>query len=377
MNLINQIIQNGNGTTLLFFPFLLALVTAFLAFPTIIFIAHAKQLVDVPDKRSVHSKTVPTLGGIGIFFAVAIVLTLCGAFLDAKLLMPIVGALIILFFLGVKDDILILSPKKKMLGQIIAALMVILITDIRITTFSGILGLEDLPYFISIGFTLFVFILIINAYNLIDGLDGLAGSVGLLVSMFYGFLFFNMQEMSLTVVSLALVGALIPFLYFNFSKVRKIFMGDTGSMVVGFLLAFQSVAFISINQLNPMAQFHLNAPIIVLAILFFPLLDTLRIFYVRVVILKKHPFSPDKNHIHHHMLQLGLKHWQVTLVISIASTSVLIGALLAQGLNVNIQLLIVILAGLLMFSLPFFINYSVFKQRIKMNKFLKKLHIIH
>ncbi|MHA7943031.1 glycosyltransferase family 4 protein [Formosa sp. 3Alg 14/1] len=377
MNLINQIIQNGNGTTLLFFPFLLALVTAFLAFPTIIFIAHAKQLVDVPDKRSVHSKTVPTLGGIGIFFAVAIVLTLCGAFLDAKLLMPIVGALIILFFLGVKDDILILSPKKKMLGQIIAALMVILITDIRITTFSGILGLEDLPYFISIGFTLFVFILIINAYNLIDGLDGLAGSVGLLVSMFYGFLFFNMQEMSLTVVSLALVGALIPFLYFNFSKVRKIFMGDTGSMVVGFLLAFQSVAFISINQLNPMAQFHLNAPIIVLAILFFPLLDTLRIFYVRVVILKKHPFSPDKNHIHHHMLQLGLKHWQVTLVISIASTSVLIGALLAQGLNVNFQLLIVILAGLLMFSLPFFINYSVFKQRIKMNKFLKKLHLIN
>ncbi|MFB9054522.1 glycosyltransferase family 4 protein [Formosa undariae] len=377
MNLINQIIQNGNGTALLFFPFLLALVTAFLAFPTIIFIAHAKQLVDVPDKRSVHSKTVPTLGGIGIFFAVAIVLTLCGAFLDAKLLMPVVGALIILFFLGVKDDILILSPKKKMLGQIIAALMVILITDIRITTFSGILGLEDLPYFISIGFTLFVFILIINAYNLIDGLDGLAGSVGLLVSMFYGFLFFNMQEMSLTVVSLALVGSLIAFLYFNFSKVRKIFMGDTGSMVVGFLLAFQSVAFISINQLNPMAQFHLNAPIIVLAILFFPLLDTLRIFYVRVVILKKHPFSPDKNHIHHHMLQLGLKHWQVTLVISIASTSVLISALLSQSFNVNLQLVIVIFAGLVMFSLPFFINYSVFKQRIKMNKFLKKLHLIN
>ncbi|CDF80618.1 UDP-N-acetylglucosaminyl 1-phosphate transferase [Formosa agariphila KMM 3901] len=374
MNFITEIIENGNGTMLLLLPFLLALITAFIAFPTIIFIAHAKQLVDVPDKRSVHSKTVPTLGGIGIFFAVAIVLTLCGAFLDAKLLMPVVGALIILFFLGVKDDILILSPKKKMLGQIIAALMVILITDLRITTFSGILGIESIPYFLSIGFTLFVFILIINAYNLIDGLDGLAGSVGLLVSLFYGFLFFNMNEMTLTVVSLALVGALIPFLYFNFSKVRKIFMGDTGSMVVGFLLAFQSIAFININQLNPLAQFHLNAPIIVLAILFFPLLDTLRIFYVRVVILKKHPFSPDKNHIHHHMLQLGLKHWQVTLVISIASTSVLICTLLAQNLSVNIQLLLVVMAGLFMFSLPFFINYSVFNKRIKLNRLLKKIN---
>ncbi|WP_299778198.1 glycosyltransferase family 4 protein [uncultured Formosa sp.] len=376
MNLLTSIIDSGNGTVLLLFPFLLALITAFLAFPTIIFIAHAKQLVDVPDKRSVHSKTVPTLGGIGIFFAVAIVLTLSGAFLDAKLLMPVVGALIILFFLGVKDDILILSPKKKMLGQIIAALMVILITDLRIITFSGILGLGELPYFLSVGFTLFVFILIINAYNLIDGLDGLAGSVGLLVSLFYGFLFFKMQEMSLTVVSLALVGALIPFLYFNFSKVRKIFMGDTGSMVVGFLLAFQSIAFIHINQLNVAAQFHLNAPLLVLAILFFPLLDTLRIFYVRVVIYKKHPFSPDKNHIHHQMLQLGLKHWQVTIVIAIASTSVLIIALLFQNLNVNLLLSIVIVSGIFMFCLPFFINYSVFNKRIKMNKLLKKLHLI-
>ncbi|MDW5287861.1 MraY family glycosyltransferase [Formosa sp. PL04] len=376
MNLLTEIIQEGNGATLLLFPFLLALVTAFLAFPTIIFIAHAKQLVDVPDKRSVHSKTVPTLGGIGIFFAVAIVLTLSGAFLDAKLLMPVVGALIILFFLGVKDDILILSPKKKMLGQIIASLMVILITDVRITTFSGILGVESIPYFVSVGFTLFVFILIINAYNLIDGLDGLAGSVGLLVSLFYGFLFFKMQDMSLTVVSLALVGSLIPFLYFNFSKVRKIFMGDTGSMVVGFLLAFQSIAFININQLNPVAQFHLNAPIIVLAILFFPLLDTFRIFYVRVVIYKKHPFSPDKNHIHHHMLQLGLKHWQVTLVISIASTSVLIFTLMFQNLAVNLQLLVVVLIGLTMFSLPFFINYGVFHKRIKLNKILRKLNLI-
>ncbi|WP_066221426.1 glycosyltransferase family 4 protein [Formosa haliotis] len=377
MNLITEIIDKGIGEMLLLFPFLLALVTAFLAFPTIIFIAHAKQLVDVPDKRSVHSKTVPTLGGIGIFFAVAIVISLSGAFLNGKILMPILGALIILFFLGVKDDILILSPKKKMMGQIIAALLVILITDIRITSFSGILGLYDIPYFISIGFTLFVFILIINAYNLIDGLDGLAGSVGLLASAFLGFLFFKMGDMTLTVLSLALVGALVPFLYFNFSKVRKIFMGDTGSMVVGFLLAFQAVAFISFNQLNPGSQFYSNSPVIILAILFFPLLDTLRIFYVRVVILKKHPFSPDKNHIHHHMLQLGLKHWQVTLIISIASTCVLIFALLFQNIPVNVQLISVVIFGIVMFSLPFFINYSVFKKRIKLNRLLRKLNLVN
>lgn len=376
MNFINQLISYSNPETLLLFPFLMALITAFLAFPTIIFIAHAKQLVDVPDKRSVHSKTVPTLGGIGIFFAVAVVLTLFGAFLKSNILMPVVGALIILFFLGVKDDILILSPKKKMMGQIIASLLVILITDIRITTFSGILGLHDLPYIVSVAFTLFVFILIINAYNLIDGLDGLAGSVGLISSMFFGFLFFKMENLTLSVISLALVGALISFLYFNFSKVRKIFMGDTGSMVVGFLLAFQAIAFINMNQLNLTAQFHYNAPVIVLSILFFPLLDTLRIFYVRVFIYKKHPFSPDKNHIHHQMLQLGLKHWQVTLVISIASTSVLIFALMSQYLTVNWQLLVVVITGIVMFSLPFFINYSVFNRRFKLNKLLRKLNLL-
>ena len=173
--------------------------------------------MDEPDSRSMHSNRTPTLGGIGIFFSLVVVMTIVGAMLNTKVLLLVMGGLTILFFLGLKDDLTVLSARKKFIGQLLAALLLIVFTDTRIIGFSKILDVDILPYWVSIFFTLFVYILIINAYNLIDGVDGLAGSIALLISAVFSVLFYNSGALSLATISVALIGALLAFLRFNFS----------------------------------------------------------------------------------------------------------------------------------------------------------------
>ena len=216
----------------LFGIFLMSLFIALRTFPLIIHIATKKHLFDEPDERSSHSLNVPTLGGVGIFTSVIFVICLAGVFLDAKVLIILVGGLILLFFLGLKDDLFILAPSKKLLGQFLAAFLLVILTDIRIMGFSGIFGLTTIPYWASVSLTVFTFILIINAYNLIDGINGLAGTLALISSLVFGTLFYMTGNLIPATLAVALAGSLIPFLRMNMIK-PKIFMGDTGSMIVG------------------------------------------------------------------------------------------------------------------------------------------------
>ncbi|MGB5418846.1 MraY family glycosyltransferase [Algibacter sp.] len=285
--------------------FLLALFIAYRSYGPIMYIAIKKHLMDKPDDRSVHTNSTPTLGGVGIYISLVLVICLAGVVLNSKSLLVLAGGLNILFFLGLKDDLLVLSARKKFLGQLIASFLFVTITDIRIRGFSNIFSVEVLPYWVSIGFTVFVFILIINAYNLIDGIDGLAGSIALLASLVFGWLFYRVNYIGSATLTAALAGALLPFLRLNASKKNKIFMGDTGSLIVGFMLAVFAVSYISYVQSNTPIGAKDSSPLIALSILFFPLMDTLRIFFVRIFIYKTSPFLADKNHIHHRLLDLG------------------------------------------------------------------------
>ena len=175
--LLDNFNPENNAILWLIAAFVLAFIIAWQTFPTILYVAKEKHLMDEPDSRSMHSNRTPTLGGIGIFFGIIVVMTIVGAFLNTKVLLLVMGGLIILFFLGLKDDLTVLSPGKKFLGQLFVATLLIVFTDTRIIGFSSILDVHTLPYWVSIGFTLFVYILIINAYNLIDGVDGLAGTI--------------------------------------------------------------------------------------------------------------------------------------------------------------------------------------------------------
>ncbi|MFT5848350.1 MAG: UDP-N-acetylmuramyl pentapeptide phosphotransferase/UDP-N-acetylglucosamine-1-phosphate transferase [Psychroserpens sp.] len=336
--------------------FLLAFLIAFYTFPTILYVANRKHLMDEPDSRSLHSKRTPTLGGIGIFFSLVVVMTIIGAMLNTKVLLLVMGGITILFFLGLKDDLTVLSPKSKFLGQIFAALLLIVFTDTRIIGLSNIFDIDVLPYWISIFFTLFVYILVINAYNLIDGVDGLAGSVAMLISVVYTVLFYNSGALSLATISVALFGALLAFLRFNFSDRFKIFMGDTGSMIVGFLIAFFTISFISQSQIDVSSSYHRASPALALAVLFYPLMDTFRIFFIRVFVLKTSPFKADKNHIHHRFIQAGFSHKETTFSIVLINLFTALIAINILHLNLNTQIGLLLVYGSILIYIPIIIK---------------------
>jgi UDP-GlcNAc:undecaprenyl-phosphate GlcNAc-1-phosphate transferase len=205
------------------------------------------------------------------------------------------------------------------LMQLLAALIVIIFSDIRIKSFYGIFGVFEIPYFDSILFSLFVIIVIINAYNLIDGIDGLAGGIGVIIAFTFGTWFFISGNMEMATLSVSLAGALIGFLYFNFSKRRKIFMGDTGSLIVGFVIATLAIKFIDLNSLY-ISEFYAirNAPTVAILVLSIPLFDALRMFTVRLI-RGKSPFRADKNHLHHLLLKNRFSHFESSLILYVTN----------------------------------------------------------
>lgn len=332
---------------------LIACLVAMASYPAIINVAKAKNLMDASDDRSSHTGTVPNLGGIGIYIGIVVAMTIVGAVLDTKSLLLILGAITLLFFLGLKDDILILSPRKKFSGQLLAALLLIVFTDTRILGFSGLLDITIMPYWLSVSFTLFVYLLIINALNLIDGIDGLAGGLALMATLAFAYVFHVYEDISMLVLAGATVGALVPFLYLNFSKQNKMFMGDTGSMILGFILAVFAVRFINSSETQGGSAFADASPVVVLAFLFFPLLDTLRIFFIRLVIHKKSPFAADKNHIHHRFLAFGFSHIKITALIILINIAIIGIALRYSHLDIHMQLGLVLGSGTVLYSLYF------------------------
>src|SRR5690606_13331083 len=214
-----------------------------------------------------------------------------------------------------------------------------------------------MPYWVSVCFTRFVYVLLVSAYNLIDGVDGLADSLALLASAAFAFIFIETEDVSMATIGIGMIGALLPFLRLNFSKKNKIFMGDTGSMIIGFLIAFFIVRFIGESQTNSQSEFHNSAPVLAFAIVFFPMLDTLRIFFIRLIIHKKSPFEADKNHLHHRFLQLGFSHIRTTACIVLINVIIIILAYLMKDMEIHIQTTIILLLGTLLYAIFFIWNW--------------------
>ena len=361
-----------NTYLLVFVAILAPVLLSLRMYPVIIHLVKSKTLMDEPVDRSTHTIKTPTLGGVGMFISFSLTLITLGMVLDLSQtdllkLLAVVAASITLMFLGIKDDLLGLAPKKKFMVQLVASLMVIILADLRIISFEGIFGLEVLPYYISVVFTLFVFLLIINAYNLIDGLDGLAGSVALLSSLSFGTFFFINGRYLFVLISFVLIGALLGFLRYNLSSHRKIFMGDSGSMFVGFLLAFQAVGFLSYNSIIEHPVTNIEAPIMGMAILSYPLLDTLRVFAIRIS-QKRSPFRADRNHIHHRLLNLGLTHKKTTLVIATLNIVIITLAFLIRDLYIHVQLYIMVLAVPLIYISPWLVKRTEGRMKLRIPK---------
>jgi UDP-GlcNAc:undecaprenyl-phosphate/decaprenyl-phosphate GlcNAc-1-phosphate transferase len=287
-----------------------AFIITFLAIPVVLQIAEQKKLFDVPDERKVHARPVASLGGVGIF----------GGFLLAALLsiseytnpefQYFFAAALVIFFLGLKDDLIVLSAFKKIIGQLIAASILIHLGGIKLTSMHGLFGVYEVPAAFGLAMSYLTIIVVINSFNLIDGVDGLAGTLGLLTTTIFGIYFFAADQLSYSLLSFSMCGSLLAFLIFNHHP-AKIFMGDSGSLMIGLVNAILVIKFINVAD-TPDAVLPVASPVaMAFAILMVPLFDTLRVFAIRIV-NGRSPFAPDRNHIHHLMLSKGLNHSAVT-----------------------------------------------------------------
>ncbi len=301
---------------------------AYMAIPAIITVAETKKLFDVPDERKIHTAHIPSLGGLGIFAGFILSCLLAIQLNISPEFQYFYAAAIVLFFLGIKDDILIISPIKKFVGQVLAAILIVSKGGIQIKSMYGIFGVHQLPEMFSLLLTYFTVILIINSFNLIDGVDGLAGTLGLIAAAFFGFYFLQSNLIPYAVLAFSLAGALAAFLIFNFHP-AKIFMGDTGSMLIGLVNAILVIKFIEIAQ-SAKSSFPIEAaPAIGFTILLIPLMDTLRVFSIRIF-KRRSPFSADRNHIHHLMMDRGWTHSTITYFLSLVSIVAVVSAYLGR-----------------------------------------------
>jgi UDP-N-acetylmuramyl pentapeptide phosphotransferase/UDP-N-acetylglucosamine-1-phosphate transferase len=357
MDKIDAFLEAHNFSSF-YLKFILSFITSlsitYFSIPTIIKISRRKNLMDEPGQRSSHEKKIPNLGGVAIFLAISVSSSIF-AYQLFDLYKFLFASLIILLYIGVMDDIVSMRAHNKLLAQVIVATMLVIGSDVRIRSFFGVFGLHELNYFLSIIISIFTFIILINAFNLIDGIDGLAGTYAVVCFAMFGISYFRLGEYNypLVIFSTAIIGSVMGFLYYNLSdKAKKIFMGDTGSMVVGFLLAFTAMCFLDIFIAKRGIYYYLEAaPAIAVGILILPIVDTLNVIIIRIA-KKRSPLEADKNHIHHKLLKLGLSHKKATFCIILYFLFIVAVAYFLRHIEVNFLLGIVLTLGFIGAYLP-------------------------
>lgn len=287
---------------------------AVLAFPVLIKLLYKWKLFESPGSHKIHSSFKPSMGGICIMLGVAFTLLISYPLTQWIAMKYFFVALAVIFITGLRDDILTLSPKQKLLGQLLPIIILVVFNEAYLQSFYEIND-SLWPVWVRWIVTIFTLIILTNAYNLIDGLDGLAGTVALVILSMFGLWFFLTANFYLAVLSFAFVGAIVGFLLFNWQP-SKIFMGDTGTLAVGFVISYLAINFINKNySLDESNAFHFTASISTcICILVIPVFDTARVIIVRLRKMQS-PFKADRNHIHHQFLNLGFSHARATLFI--------------------------------------------------------------
>lgn len=375
MNFIFENLINEKSYQILI-SMVLSFAVTWRAIPVIINICNLKGLMVDPIKRSSHETPTPTFGGVAIFASTLLGYMLWNFNDEGYLLHKVFAGLVILFFLGIKDDLFALDALKKLASQVLVAILVVVGSDLRVTSFFGIFGIYELPYIISVLFTIFLIVALINSFNLIDGVDGLSGGIGMISSAGFALWFALNNEWSLACLGFSLSASLLGFLRYNFSQNNKIFMGDTGSLIVGFIVAILAIKFVELNvyNTNPNSVYR-NAPIIAIILLCVPIFDTLRVFGLRII-KGKSPFKADRLHLHHLMVDNGLSHVATSFVLYFTTIVLTSLTYVLRKYFSNTQLsisLIVLFIGYLLIARQLEIRrLKFYKQRIVNKEATKK-----
>ncbi len=343
--------------------FLSALLMTVIAMPWMIQLAHEWQWFDRPIARSSHNSNTPSSGGIVIFFSVLLGSLAWIPREDLGSLQFVLVAAVIIAITGMRDDLSPLNAWQKLSGEFIATTVLVFAADIRFISLHGLFGLETLPYFWSVVLSLFIIVMIINGFNLIDGIDGLSGTIGCIISITLAVWFFLTGNYALAILAIVLAGSLIGFLYFNYSP-SKIFMGDTGSLLCGLLVAVLIIQFVNAHiGLHSVYAFQ-AVPIIALALLILPIVDSLRVFIIRIS-EGRSPLDPDRLHIHHLLIDCGFSHTKATLLLSGTTLFVATGTIQLQWIGSNhLFIILSIFALLFVTALQVYRLSGEFKRRL-------------
>ena len=290
----------------------------------------------------------------------------------------VIPGLTILFIVGLKDDLVVLSPGSKLIAQVLAVAFILVNESFTIYSLNGFLNINEIPYYLYLVIGAFMMITIINSYNLIDGIDGLASIVGIVIMIIYTTIFYLTGEYFFALIAITMNACLMAFFGFNISSDRKIFMGDTGSLIVGFIISILTIKFLA---LKPYAYTELpflleNAPLIAIAILIVPLFDTARVFTIRIA-NKRGPFSPDRNHVHHVLIDFwGLSHKQASFIIGCFNLLFVLLFIVLGSTAKNLWVVIFLVASVIILGYVFFkynYNFTTLKQKIILKRKVKSL----
>ena len=316
--------------------FFLCVFFAGIVIPQILLIAFRRRLFDEPDERKIHQCVVPRLGGMAfkpvVFFSFILLLALNVSTGHDELLKEIGAealplayafcAIIMLYLVGIADDLIGVRYRAKFFIQIVCGIMLVA-GGVELSDLHGMLFIHTMPSWISIPLSIFVTVFIINAINLIDGIDGLASGLCSIAFLFYGLTFIWFHQYLYAMLAFATLGVLIPFYYYNVfgkaEKGHKIFMGDTGSLTIGIMLCFLSMQVSHLSATT--SPHHFNPFVMAFAPLLVPCFDVVRVYLHRVR-NGKNPFLPDKNHIHHKLLAIGMR--QRTAMVTIVLSSIVL-----------------------------------------------------
>lgn len=335
--------------------FILALIITLYSLRIVVHVVQKLNLFDQPNGRSAAEKPIPTLGGIAIFVGFVFASTLGMTGFEFPEQIYILLATMLIFFVGLKDDVVTLPPYKKIIAQIAAASIIIFLAKIRFTNLHGLFGIGEIGLFYSFILTAFTIIVIINAFNLMDGIDGLAAGLSILAALVFGGWFFVSGNYGYTVLSVSVIGATAGFFYLNvYGKRYKIFMGDTGSLLLGTIVSILMIRFVEGNIDQSQTYSVTSAPGVAFGILFYPLFDTVRVMVIRIR-NRRSPFSADKNHLHHRLLLLGNSHKRATYTIIAMNILFIILVFAIHHYGILWLIGLVTIFGLILFSIPAFI----------------------
>ena len=348
----------------------LTLVNSFLLvyfiIPKISWIIESRNLQDKPNGRSSHTTSTPTMAGIAFFLTLIITVFFIQKFDTDAIGLHLIASITLILMVGVKDDLVVATPKAKIVVEILAIVFLLFSEELLIDSFHGFLGIYEIPTVLSYAFTILMMLTIINAFNLIDGIDGLASVIAIIIFSVFSLVFYATTYYYYFLICLSFIGMLLAYLDYNFSNTKKIFMGDTGSLIIGFCIGFCALKYLAMDVSN-FSYFTIlpqNELLVLAAILWIPLFDLLRVIAIRLY-NKKSPFYPDRNHSHHILIDGGLSHFEAAMLMGFLNYALVI-IIIWLSAHLNYMELIAVL--LTLFTTGVLVLYMIKKKTLIKNK---------